>query len=84
MLMKHGANGASSSNENRHILPGWKRRHKDISNVVQSLGQPISSQKRNIEESEENFGVSAKHVQALQIDGQKNFILVEADSQPRQ
>ena len=58
--------------------------HKDITNVVQSQGQPISGQKRNLEEFEENSRVFAKRIHASQIDGQKNYILVEADSQPRQ
>ena len=30
----HVAPRASPSNENRRILPGWTRRHRDISNVV--------------------------------------------------
>ena len=70
----------SPSNESRHILPGWTQRHEDITNVVQSQGQPISGQKRNLEEFEENSRVFAKRIHASQIDGQKNYILVEADS----
>ena len=75
---------ASSSNENRRILPGWTRRHREKSNPVQSQGQPILGQKRNFEEYEENNGVSAKCFQASQFDGHKNFLLVESDSQPHQ
>ena len=59
----------SPSNKNRRILPGWTRRNKGITNVGQSQGQPISGQKRNLEESEENFGVFAKRIHASQIDG---------------
>ena len=80
----HVAPRVSPSNENRRILPGWTQRHRDITNVVQSQGQPISGQKRNLEESEENSRVFAKRIHASQIDGQKNYILVEADSQPHQ
>ena len=59
----------SPSNKNRRILPGWTRRNRGITNVGQSQGQPISGQKRNLEESEENFGVFAKPIHASQIDG---------------
>ena len=59
----------SPSNKNRRILPGWTRRNRGITNVGQSQGQPISGQKRNLEESEENFGVFAKRIHASQIDG---------------
>lgn len=55
---------ASSSNENKRILLGWTRRHREKSNAMQSQGQPILGQKRNFEESRENNGVSAKHFQA--------------------
>ena len=51
---------------------------------MQSQGQPILGQKRNFEEYEENNGVFAKCFQALQFDGHKNFLLVEADNQPHQ
>ena len=55
---------ASSSNENKRILPGWIRRHREKSNAMQSQGQPILGQKRNFEESKENNRVSAKRFQA--------------------
>ena len=65
---------ASPSNENKRILPGWTRRNRGITTASQRQGQPISGQKRSLEESAE----------ISQIDGQKNNLLVEADSQPRQ
>ena len=75
---------ASPSNENKRILPGWTRRNRGITTASQSQGQPISGQKRSLEESEEISGVFVKCIHASQIDGQKNNLLVEADSQPRQ
>ena len=74
---------ASLSNENKRILPGWTRRNRGITTVGQRQEQPISGQKRSMEESTENSGVFAKRIHASQIDGQKNYLLVEADSQPR-
>ena len=75
---------ASPSNENKRILQGWTRRSRGSTTASQRQQQPISGQKRSLEESAEISEVFAKRIHASQIDGQENNLLVEADSQPHQ
>ena len=75
---------ASPSNENKCILQGWTRRSRGSTTASQRQQQPISGQKRSLEESAEISEVFAKRIHASQIDGQENNLLVEADSQPHQ
>ena len=60
---------ASQSNENKRILPGWTCRNRGITTASQRQQQPISGQKRSLEESAEISGVFAKRIHASQIDG---------------
>ena len=75
---------ASPSNENKCILQGWTRRSRGSTTASHRQQQPISGQKRSLEEAAEFSGVFAKRIHASQIDGQENNLLVEADSQPHQ
>ena len=75
---------AFPSNENKRILPSWTRRSRGSPTASHRQQQPISGQKRRLEEAAEFSGVFAKRIHASQIDEQEINLLVEADSQPRQ